>query len=86
MRTRGDEMAASDEIVFAMVIAKCVLIVSCAFGTIVYFAWAGGKKMFSDEDGSVSHAAEEEEARLQPLHAHAQRTSIKGITIRQLRR
>jgi len=46
-------MAAFDEIVFAMAIAKCVLIVSCAFGTIVYLAWAGGKRMFSDEDGST---------------------------------
>jgi hypothetical protein len=46
-------MAASDEIVFAMAIAKCVLIVSCAFGTIVYLAWVGGKRMFSDEDGSA---------------------------------
>ncbi len=46
-------MAASDEIVFAIAIAKCVLIVSCAFGTIVYLAWAGGKRMFSDEDSSA---------------------------------
>ena len=79
-------MASSDEIVFAMAIAKCVLIVSCGFGTIVYLAWAGGKRVFSDEDGSpASHFAEAEEARLQ-LHEDAQPMPMKGIAILQLRR
>ena len=71
-------MADSDEIIFAITIVKCVLIVSCGSGTIVYLAWAGGKRMFSDKDGPASHSAEEAEAsaRLQPLHAHAQHSLL----------
>jgi hypothetical protein len=79
-------MAASDDIVFAIAILKCVLIVSCGFGAIVYLAWAGGKRMLSGEDGSpASHFAEAEEARLQ-LHEEAQPMPMKGIAILQLRR
>jgi hypothetical protein len=74
-------MADSDEIAFAMAIAKCVLIVSCAFGTIVYLAWAGGKKMFSDEDGSAFLF--KQKARLQPLRAQAQHALRSGIAIFQ---
>jgi len=74
-------MADSDEIIFAIAIANCVLIISCGFGTIVYLAWAGGKRLFSDKDHSASHSAEEAEARLQPLHAHAQHSLRSGIAI-----
>jgi hypothetical protein len=74
-------MAASDEIVFAMAIAKCVLIASCGFGTVLYLAWAGGKRMFSDEDRSAFHF--KQKARLQPLHARAQHALRSGIAIFQ---
>jgi len=74
-------MADSDEIIFAIAIAKCVLIVCCGSGIVVYLAWAGGKRMFSDKDGSASHSAEEAEARLQPLHTHAQHSLRSGMAI-----
>ena len=55
-------LAASDEIIFAIAMVKCVLIVSCGIGAIAYLAWAGGKRIFSDKDGlSGSHFAQEQE-------------------------
>jgi hypothetical protein len=74
-------MVASDDLVFAMAIAKCILIVSCAFGTIVCLAWAGGKRMFSDQDSSASHF--KQKTRLKPHHVQAQHSLRSGIAIFQ---
>lgn len=71
----------ADEIVFAIAIAKCVLIASCGFGAILYLAWAGAKRMFSDDDRSTFHF--KRKVRLQPLRAPAQHALRSGMAIFQ---